>query len=64
MSNTNNPENKQNKPFSKEDFIRALKYEILMDFLEWMNKVAIEDPMALETDNEDIIEMYLNKTYG
>lgn len=55
--------NTKEEPFRKEDFIRALKYEICIDFLEWMNRTAAEHPMALETDNEDIVEMYLNKTY-
>jgi gamma-glutamylcyclotransferase (GGCT)/AIG2-like uncharacterized protein YtfP len=32
---------------------------MLVDFLEWMNKVANEEPMQFETDNEDIAQMYL-----
>jgi hypothetical protein len=31
----------------------------LIDFLEWMNKTAQENPMMLETDNDDIAQMYL-----
>jgi len=33
--------------------------QILLDFLEWMDKTAAENPMQLETDNEDIVLMYL-----
>jgi hypothetical protein len=33
--------------------------EQLIGLLEWMNKVTAESPMRLETDNEDIVEQYL-----
>jgi hypothetical protein len=36
--------------------------EQLIGLLEWMNKVTAESPMRLETDNEDIVEQYL-ETY-
>ena len=32
--------------------------------LKWMNKVASEEPMRLETDFDDIVEQYYNETYG
>jgi acid phosphatase class B len=38
-------------------------HNILIDFQEWKNKVAENDPMALETDNEDIVLMYMNDYY-
>jgi len=40
--------------------------EILIKFLEWMNKTTMENPMQLETDNEDIAMMFLaeNRQYG
>jgi len=34
--------------------------EQLIDFLEWMNETAEHNPMMLETDNEDIAQMYLS----
>jgi len=33
--------------------------ETLIEFLEWMNQTTIDNPMMLETDNEDIVEMFL-----
>jgi hypothetical protein len=38
--------------------------EKLIDILEWMNKVAENNPMAFETDSNDIVEMYLNGYYN
>jgi hypothetical protein len=32
--------------------------------LKWMNKVASEEPMRLETDFDDIVEQYYTETYG
>jgi len=32
----------------------------IIDFLEWMNRNADENPMILETDNADIAEAYLS----
>jgi len=34
----------------------------IVHFLEWMNKVTMETPMRLETDNEDIAAMYLSES--
>jgi hypothetical protein len=36
------------------------KKELLIDFLNWLNDVWGHDPMMVETDNDDIAEMYLN----
>lgn len=36
------------------------KKQELIGLLNWMNKVAETNPMAFETDAEDIVEMYLN----
>lgn len=36
----------------------------LIGLLDWMNKVAADNPMAFETDHDDIVEMYLNGFYG
>ncbi len=38
-------------------------YKLLIGFLEWMNKTTTDNPMAIETDNDDIVAMFLNKTY-
>jgi hypothetical protein len=32
---------------------------ILCRFMKWMDKVNSEDPTKLETDNDDIIQMFL-----
>jgi hypothetical protein len=37
--------------------------QMLIGLLDWMNKVAQDNPMALETDSEDIVEMYLREYY-
>ena len=36
----------------------------LIGLLDWMNKVAADNPMAFETDHDDIVDMYLNGYYG
>ena len=36
--------------------------EVLLAFLEWMNKVAETEPMKLETDDEDLVDMFMNAT--
>jgi len=55
------------EPFTREQFVslvnNKLKKELCIDFLEWMNRVSAEHSMALETTPDDIVEMYLNKTY-
>lgn len=35
--------------------------EILVKFLEWMNEVNASTPMRLETDFEDIAEMFMEE---
>ena len=44
--------------FTHEE-LEALKAECCIGLLEWMNKVVQESPMMLETDNDDIVSMYL-----
>lgn len=39
------------------------KKEELIGLLQWMNKVAETNPMAFETDSNDIVEMYMNGYY-
>jgi len=34
--------------------------KIILDFLEWMDKIVKDHPMTLETDNEDVAEMFLS----
>jgi hypothetical protein len=31
----------------------------LISLLDWMNKVAQDNPMVFETDSDDIVDMYL-----
>jgi cytochrome c2 len=38
--------------------------EDMIGLLEWMNEIAKTDPMQLETDKDDIVDMYYNETYG
>ncbi len=33
----------------------------LLHFLEWKNKVSLIEPMRLETDDDDIVDMYLRE---
>lgn len=39
------------------------KRQKLIGLLDWMNKVAADNPMALETNHDDIVDMYLNGYY-
>ena len=48
----------QSKEMDKEQ-----QKQMLIGLLDWMNKVAQDNPMALETDSEDIVEMYLREYY-
>jgi hypothetical protein len=44
------------------DLLKAEKEQqkqMLIGLLDWMNKVAQDNPMVFETDSEDIVEMYL-----
>lgn len=36
----------------------------MIGLLQWMNKISLETPMRLETDDDDIVEQYYNETYG
>jgi hypothetical protein len=38
-------------------------YDILIDFQSWKNEVAKNNPMALETDDDDLVLMYMNDFY-
>jgi len=44
----------QSKKMDKEQ-----QKQMLIGLLDWMNKVAQDNPMAFETDSEDIVDMYL-----
>ncbi len=37
--------------------------QMLIGLLNWMNKVAQDNPMVFETDSEDIVDMYLEAYY-
>ena len=37
--------------------------QMLIGLLDWMNKVAQDNPMVFETDSEDIVDMYLQAYY-
>jgi len=43
---------------------KAMEKENMIGLLQWMNKIASETPMRLETDLDDIVEQYYNETYG
>ena len=42
---------------------KAMEKSNMIGLLQWMNKVASETPMRLETDLDDIVEQYYNETY-
>lgn len=46
-------------PQSVIDKSREMEREQLIGLLEWMNRITDENPMRLDTDNEDIVEQYL-----
>jgi hypothetical protein len=48
---------------NKIELISEYQKQMLIGLLDWMNKVAQDNPMALETDSEDIVEMYLQAYY-
>ena len=37
------------------------KKQLLIKFLEWLYKTSEAEPMKLETDIDDIVDMFLNK---
>jgi hypothetical protein len=49
---------KQAKAMEKEQ-----KVKDMIGLLQWMNKIALETPMRLETELDDIVEQYYNETY-
>ena len=49
----------QAKAMEKEQSINEM-----IGLLKWMNKIASETPMRLETDLDDIVEQYYNETYN
>jgi hypothetical protein len=48
---------------NKIELIPEYQKQMLIGLLDWMNKVAQDNPMALETDSEDIVDMYLQGYY-
>ena len=42
---------------------KAMEKSNMVGLLQWMNKVASETPMRLETDLDDIVEQYYNEKY-
>ena len=45
----------------KQKSVNNKEREMLIGLLDWMNKVAQDNPMAFETDTEDIVDMYLEE---
>jgi hypothetical protein len=43
---------------------KVMEREQLIGLLEWMNSVSQSDPMRLETDIDDIVDMYLAEKLG
>ena len=43
---------------------KEMEKERMIGLLKWMNKIASENPMRLETDDDDIVQQYYNETYG
>ena len=43
---------------------KAMEKSNMIWLLQWMNKVASDTPMRLETDLDDIVEQYYNETYN
>ena len=57
----------QNGKTSIDEFIEKAKQmerQKLIGLLNWMNEVVKNNPMAFETDHDDIVDMYLNGYYG
>jgi hypothetical protein len=47
----------------KQKAVNNKEREMLIGLLDWMNKVAQDNPMVFETDSEDIVDMYLEAYY-
>ena len=43
---------------------KLMEEKQLIGLLDWMNKIATEEPMRLETDHDDIVQQYYNETFG
>jgi len=43
---------------------KEMEKDRMIGLLKWMNKIASENPMRLETDDDDIVQQYYNETYG
>jgi hypothetical protein len=43
--------------------VKEIEKVNMIGLLKWMNKIASETPMRLETDLDDIVEQYYNETY-
>jgi hypothetical protein len=43
---------------------KEMEKERMIGLLKWMNKIASENPMRLETDDDDIVQQYYNEIYG
>jgi hypothetical protein len=43
---------------------KEIEKERMIGLLKWMNKIASENPMRLETDDDDIVQQYYNEIYG
>jgi hypothetical protein len=46
---------------NKIELIPEYQKQMLIGLLDWMNKVAQDNPMVFETDSEDIVDMYLEE---
>lgn len=42
-----------------KDLEEKLQRQKIIEFLKWTNNVTLSNPMALETDHEDIADMFL-----
>ncbi len=43
---------------------KDLQREQIIGLLEWMNEIAKNEPMRLETDKDDIVDQYLKERFG
>lgn len=67
INQINSPEWQDRFIWHKEEIFKEAKQmqkvqerQKLIGLLSWMNKVAAQNPMALETDHDDIVDMYLS----
>jgi hypothetical protein len=49
--------------FKFRDEAKAKQREDMIGLLEWMNEIAKTDPMRLETDKDDIVDMYYKERF-